>query len=250
MRLAAIGTALALVACGGGSGSDDDYPVRPGGGGTGGQTGGADARMIDGGGGEDVNGRVCVISDLRRWTSGCATDGVAGLTVAIGSASATTTDDGSFTITPPTEVVALVQISGAGVARSFNPYDPTLAELALVAPTDGAWDDVQQELGIASADGNGALLVELRVGADTIPGVTVDSDPAPGANANGEIYYDNAADPLAWDVDATDGDGKAIIADLPAGNVDLVETADVGTAAAAVTVQADAITFFRMAIER
>src|SRR5436853_6066762 len=99
MRAAAIALVLAVAACGGMDGFSDAYPTRPGTGGVGGVVNGhpPDARPpADGEGG--TPGKVCVISDLRRWTNGCATSGVAGLTVTMGTATAMTDDNGDFTI--------------------------------------------------------------------------------------------------------------------------------------------------------
>jgi len=234
---------LVVVGVVGCTGGGDDYPVRPGGGGHGSGTPPPDARLFDAGPG--TSGRVCVVDDLRRWDANCAQTGFAGLTVTIGTATATTTADGSFAITAPTGSGLTVRVEGSTIVTSINPYDPTATRIDAVAPTVTAWTDLQAASAIVIATGNGAAMVELLINGSTSIGVVGDSNPAPGAGA-GQVFYDNALDKDAWDVDSTDTFGKALFADLPPGAVSLTESYMTASVPGAVEIEPDAITFMSM----
>jgi hypothetical protein len=93
------------------SGSGDDYPVGGGGGtalggGGGGGGGTGDGGLIDGTTGDAgtlINGRVCLLTDLRRVgdATACAATGAGGLTVSLGTRTALTGTDGTFAIIAP-----------------------------------------------------------------------------------------------------------------------------------------------------
>lgn len=94
---------LLVAACQ--AGGVDDYPIGPGGGGPSGQGpgGGGDAGVGDGGdgdGGVPLVGKVCLLRDLRNLTL-CNDAEAKGLIVTLGTRTASTTDNGVFTIAAP-----------------------------------------------------------------------------------------------------------------------------------------------------
>lgn len=241
MRVAAIALVLVLAACGGSDGFSDDYPVRPGGGGIGGVTNGhppdaAPPADSDG----STPGKVCVISDLRRWTNGCSTTMAGGLTVTMGTATAITAANGNFSIIP-SPTTTMIQVDGPGIETSINPYTPGLTFYSAIAPTTAAWNLVQGATGFSVTDGDGSAIIELLDDGTEASGIIADSAPAPAA---GQEYYDNAGNKDTWSIDSTDGDSKVMFPDLPPGSVSV--TATIGTVrmgSRSFPVVADAITF-------
>src|ERR1043165_3884112 len=96
----AFGLLATLAGAGAGAGCHDDvemFPIGPGGFGPGGGTT-PDPPGVDGkGGAPTINVRVCLINDPRKPTEWPAS-GADGLTVTLGTETATTAADGSFTI--------------------------------------------------------------------------------------------------------------------------------------------------------
>ena len=225
--------ALAIVAgCQAAEDMGDAFPVRPGGGGGGGMGGRSDAAFDGGGdgggdGADSVAGVVCVVTDLRRWTLGCATSGVAGLTVTIGAATTTTADNGAFQIVPPAPP-GLVRVSGTGVVTSTFPYTGQ-RPIAVVAPTNAYWDDVIINNSITIATGNGSAIVAFQdAGAPAVGALATSSPPA------GNVILYDGTDSVVWDEDATGLRGIALVPNLISG--DATVTGILGPRAVDVTV--------------
>jgi hypothetical protein len=252
MRAVAIALALALAVlsfagCGGTDGFDEDYPVRPGVGGTGGV---GNPHLPDAApppdAGPTMSGRVCLIIDLRTWDDGCGTLTAAGLTVQIGADTTTTTMGGDFTFpTLPngTEIV----VTGGNAERSITPIT-TPNSLDAVAVTTAAWNEIQGGSSFAVTSGDGSLFVHLVADGGSADNATVASNPAPGPGANGQVLYDSQSGRATWGTVMTDIDGKALVADVPPGDVGIDATFGTRTASDTFTVEADSITFATLVI--
>lgn len=175
------------------------------------------------------NGRVCVLSDLRKWGA-CAATGAGDLDVtaiAIGGVVGTTTtnDDGRFTLDLPADLPAavIVSVTGAGIASSAILLDDPGA-IRIPAPTSAHWIAVQNSSGLLLPDGTGTLAVRLQTTGDLAAGVAVDPNPAA---QNLPIYDGAAAD--TWTFAETADAGVAIVAGAAPGTMTLQATADSGS---------------------
>src|SRR5690242_15823833 len=112
-----------LVACNA-NGGDDGFPVIPGGPSGPGEI--VDARFPDGrfvDGGLRIDGNVCLLNDLRSFTT-CLESGAGGITVALGTETAVTAVDGTFTIDTPLETQVVWRVSGLNVVPSLFAFGP------------------------------------------------------------------------------------------------------------------------------
>lgn len=244
---------LALVAAGGCV--DDDrsgLPVRPPGGGGPGSNEGGDATPIDApgsdGGGGEVRGLICVVTDLRSPDVCPAVPAREGVAVAVrGTADATVSDaEGRFTLPVGTPTVTL-DVAG-GSATLERATVPAAVGALVHAPVIGAsdWADVLASLDQAVPDGGGAIVVYVSDAGAPASGVAF----ATIAGSSIAPYYD-AGGALAWaQGTGTGAAGVALLVDVPPGTVTLDGVApDLRVVApATVPVAADAITFVRASL--
>lgn len=201
MRLAAI--ALILIACQS-SGSDDRFPVVPGGDGTM-VTPAPDGPPADSGGDGQttLTGRVCVVADPRNLTS-CTTADASGIAVALGASMAVTASDGSFSITPPQGSTLAWTVTAPG-------FVPTVMALGTVhlLPLISAvrYNELLLDNGVVLQAGQGSLFLRVVRNAAPLAGVTATVEPP---SLFGPLY--DGANAFVWDTDAT---GPAAVVWIP-----------------------------------
>jgi len=215
----------------------EDFDRLPGGGGGGGFGGGGGG----GGGGTDAGidgngfvGNVCVMADLRDFTS-CATTGAGDLTVKLGNKTAITADDGSFVIEPSVGGV-LWHVSGDTVVTTASPFANTFTLYT-----------------IATADYEALLannLTQVVAGQGSIVVRAIDNDiPVAGAaatvvpTATSTIFYDGD-DPDFWEVVSTGVRGVVWIPEIRTGAATVtVSLPGNGSVDAPLVVEDQSITF-------
>jgi len=187
-----------------------DYPVGGGGGGGGGNSLGVDAASMGSGSGSgSAVVRACVLTDPRDLTS-CRGSGVAGLTVSLGSATATTADDGTFTIDSPTGTNVEWDVTGSTVVQSVTQY----AGQAKISVMDATMlGDLQGANGVTPAAGTGALMMRIARNGAGVMGETVVAVPA---NDPYGTYYDGAT-ASSWTQSGTGTFGTAYLPGIPVG---------------------------------
>jgi hypothetical protein len=189
---------LLLVAC------DDDiemFPVNPGGGGGSSGTGFVDAGISDGDGGDagnTINGRVCVLSDARFPTT-CANTGAGNLMVSLGNFTATTLDNGSFTIMRPTSTNLVWHVVGDAVFPSAMIFGTSTTIPALDL---GVYEDMIAASQVATQGGDGQIIAQVKRGNTPLANVTATTVPVPDA----VIQYDSGS-ATNWSSDATGQQG-------------------------------------------
>jgi hypothetical protein len=191
-----------LVAC---RNSDESFPVSPGGAGPGGSHLGVDAAIDSGDGGANFVGRVCVISDPRLPTTGCATTGVAGFLVTLGLNTATTGDDGTFAIQATAATNAVWTVTGG--TTIVPTVAPFTASPIIPAVLSVPFLDLENANGIVPSPGNGAVFVRMLHNGTPVAGATAI---ATGMPANTPFY-----DPPSGDVWLTTATGSFGVAWLP-----------------------------------
>jgi hypothetical protein len=238
---------VAAVAC---AAPDDDWVVRPPGGGTGSSGQQVDAARPDGGdldgGTGDLTGVVCVVADLRAPDACPAVAAAAGVLVrALGDPTGATSDaSGRFTLAAAGAVVILDVGSGAAtLTRAVVPVANAGAVVHAPVPTRAAWDATVAATGTVVAPGNGAiaLYVDTSVGTPAA-GVTLD---LPAGGVTGP-FYDRSGG--AWTAGGGTGPaGVALVLDLPPGSYQLDGGDGAGhtVSLSGVPVAADALTFIR-----
>jgi hypothetical protein len=245
MRLACSLLVAALsAACGS---STDPRMVLPGGDDT--TTGpGPDASTIgDGavGDGAGILGRVCVVADLRVLdTTGCAGSGVDGLTVTLGTDTATTAADGSFTIAQPSGTNLIWQVTGPGLVTSLIPFS---VSSLLPAVTQDFYDDLTISNGVIVNPGEGSVVVRALDAATHQPVMGVTATVAPTATS--DPFYDGAT-ATAWNQNATGPQGITWIPGVTAGTAMVVLQNSAGTMVSAPLPIGDlAITFATVPVQ-
>ncbi len=216
-----------------------DFPPLPGGGGGGGGGGGiggggtlTDAATTDG---QTLLGDLCLLSDLRDFTS-CATTGAGGITIEIGAETALTADDGTFEIAEPTGTGLAWRASGIDIVPSVVPFSSQLVVYAIASAT---FDDLSQSNGVLLAGGQGSVVVHALSGTAPVEGATVTTDPV----AQFTTFYDGTS-ATVWDQDATGPGGVAWVPGVAAGTVTVTVSPSSGTPQITnVTVDDGAITF-------
>jgi hypothetical protein len=200
---------LAVVVVGGCRASDMDYPVGGGGGGGGGGTHLLDAAIGDGAGsGSALAATACVLTDPRDPAS-CQGSGELGLTVALGASTATTADDGSFTIARPAGTHLTWQVTGSTVVTSVTPY---AAQTRIPVMSMAMLVQLQGDNGVQPIAGTGALLIRIVRNGLPVTGesATVVPDAAQG------IFYDGAT-ASSWTQSATGTYGTIYLAGIASG---------------------------------
>jgi hypothetical protein len=207
MRIACL--LLALTACHKGGG--DDYPVLPGGDDVVIMPGvdapaGSDGTLGDG---PMLTARVCVLDDLR--TPGvCKSVGAAGYTVTLGTSTATTADDGSFTIATPPGTNLVWRASGADIVSSVIRFSTSPTVPAI---TTQYYEDLKGSNGIIINSGEASIVLFVSGGSLALSGATATVN-AP-AIAGPSLHDTNAR--LNWPQGATGAAGIAWIPNVSPG---------------------------------
>jgi hypothetical protein len=189
--------------------SGDDFPVAVGGGGFGGGVGGVvDSNTGSGDGGPMLLGRVCLMTDPRDQTS-CAASGVAGLTVTLGTSTAITLDDGTFSIRQPASSTLVWAITGSTVVESISPF---AAQAVIPAMPQVVYAQLQGDNGVIAQAGQGAAMVRVVHGGVARTGAAVTIAPA---GVYGTFYDGVTAS--AWTMNATGAFGAAWIPGVTTG---------------------------------
>ena len=209
----------------------EDHPISPGGGGVGSSLR-IDAAVVDPDGGTTIKSRVCLLSDPRAPIA-CSTTGASGLLVTLGNATATTADDGTFTLMRPTSTTGLYwSITGTGIVPSAMKFGaPALPALGTLL-----YEDMIISMQAADEIGQGAIIMRVTRASVGVTGAVVTAQPLPDS----EIYYDGAS-ALDWDTDATGNFGVMWIPSIITGTASL--TIDEQNIVSGVSVFADTITF-------
>jgi hypothetical protein len=234
-RLALAALVVQLAACE--RASENLPPVPGGGGGTGSQF----MPDADVGGGDDggatINGRVCLLLTNPHSLATCAATGASNFTVTLGTAMATTLDDGSFTLMRPTTTTGLVwRVTANGIVTSAIKFG---APTTLPALDSLTYQDMLASTNASIGAGTGAVMVRVQSGNFPVANATVAAVPAPDSGT----YYDGPSY-LEWQPDATGNYGVAWLPSVATGNVQLTVTANqMNHVLAAQPVFQNAITF-------
>ncbi len=176
------------------------FPIIGGGGGGGGGGPQVDAYIADApdGGSGTLSGRVCVASDARQLDV-CDPTGAAGLTVKLGTATATTAANGGFSIDsqPGTDLVWVV--TGTNMETSLMPFGATNQIPMLSTST---FSMVTLGSGIEVVPGTGGVIAHTVHGAAPLANVV-----ATDTDENLAYYYDSATSPTIWVQNGATGTG-------------------------------------------
>jgi hypothetical protein len=138
-------------------------------------------------------GSVCFIEDARNPTT-CATTGAGGLTVMLGTRTAMTMDDGTFTIRVVAGASNVWRVTGTNIVSSAMTVGASTAIPALSA---AVYADM-----VATNNANfastGAIIAKLTTNNAPVVGATVTVAPGGATNAR----YDGA-DEITWDPNTT-----------------------------------------------
>jgi hypothetical protein len=218
MKLAVL---VLLAACHQATDAGDDYPVSSGGGGpvvVGGGGGGGGGRGGDAGtdgstsdAGIALQGRVCLLTDLRRVGdhTACAGIGAKDLTVTLGTRTAKTSDDGSFTIVAPQGGGFTWHVIGAQLTPSVMPFG---ADYTIPAVSDVVYSELLSTNQVTLGDQQGSIVVRVVRGLAPVAGVTATSSPASNRLA---LYDGNSAAIWTENRVGTGPRGIAWFADVP-----------------------------------
>lgn len=162
------------------------FPIGPGTGGPGGGTT-PDAAAVDGdeSGGSTINGRVCLINDARTPTE-CASSGAANLTVTLGSQTATTSADGSFSITSSGGTGLVWRVSGSAIVSSAMQVSTVQT---IPAISTQLYEDMVASNNAVGGDGSGTIIARLTTGGSGVAGLIATTTPA----SSGIVYYDGSS---------------------------------------------------------
>ena len=237
MRIAAI--LIALVGCQP-SGDDyhvitggDDHPINPM----------VDAKPADGvvGDGSMLIGRVCVVTDVRTPTVGCATTGAANITVTLGTETTMTADDGSFMLLPPSGAGLVWRTNGTDRVRSVIPLS-TSNVLPMVSVQ--TYLDLQNGNSVIVNSGEGSVFLYVRQAGLPLAAATTAVSPTASFLTMGD-----RANATNWVQGATGALGVSWTPGIVAGTATLMVTPTVGTAAMiGVPIEDGAITFATLVI--
>jgi hypothetical protein len=234
-RLVALASASLLAALAGCHEDVEMFPIGPGGFGTGGGTTPDAAIGGDGGdGGSTISGRVCLISDARNPTT-CASSGAEDLTVTLGSATATTAADGSFTIASATGTGLVWRVTGAAIQASAMQVS-TVATIPVISAL--LYEDMVTTNNVVGSAGTGAIIARFTTNDSGVSGLIAATSPDP----EGQIFYDGTS-ATVWDVTATSTFGAIWVPGLAAGATTLTVGGAADSSITGIPVYADTITF-------
>jgi len=165
-------------------------------------------------------GRVCVTADPRKLN--CESSTAGGLTVRLGSGTATTSATGAFTITGDGDVF---EVTGPNIVTSHMPVgDYEIPAILTTTYTAMITNNLQ---GLTLNPGEGSVMVFVLSNGFGLSNAIADSDPS----ASWEPFYDQAAQQTTFVQSTTGADGMVWIPGL-----------DVGTASVTVTALTDDFT--------
>lgn len=224
-----------LVACNSG-GTGDDFPVLPGGpSGNGTILDATPPDMRPPEAGATIDGRVCVLTDMRRLTT-CLESGVGGIMVTLGTKSAVTAVDGSFTIDMPTATQLVWRVSGTNIVSSVLAFGPTTSIPAVDLQT---FNDILGDNSVVLQTNQGSIVTRLLRNGLPVVGATV----SPNPDAQYATKYDGPT-VTAWTELKTSDAGVAWIAGAQVGDTTVTVSPMTGTGASAkLPVEDGAITF-------
>src|SRR5688500_17136393 len=156
--------AIALIAA---CSSDDiglDFQIEPGGGHVVGGTARIDAAIDGGDASTTITGRVCLlVMDLRTLTA-CSATGADNLTVTLGTSTAITAADGTFTVMRPADTTGLTwSVTGADIVSSAVAFGSTTT---LPAFGKIAYQQMVADNQAVTSPSDGAMVVRItRAGA-------------------------------------------------------------------------------------
>jgi hypothetical protein len=219
----------ALTACGDESSM---FPIMPGGGGNGGMTI-LDARIANDSS-TTVSAEVCLAADARN-PALCSSTGVGGLTVTLGSATATTAVDGTFSIERPTDANAVWVVSGTGIVPSTMAY----AEgTKIPAITTTLYSDMVVAMQATISSETAAIIARLGT-TSAVTGAVVTATPSPDSL----VYYDGPSS-TEWELDATGPFGVVWISSIAPGTGALdIDTGGTPASVANIPLVAGAISY-------
>lgn len=205
-----------------------------------------DGAVDDAGNGSSglLRGRVCLVTDLRDVTA-CASTGAGGLTVALGTKSATTAANGAFAIEAPVATSLLWTVSGDFVQTSIAPFSAT-PSIPVIATTD--YRALEDEYGVLDVTGQGTVVAHLLTA--TAPKAAVAMATAATSPTGASIPFYDGKTARLWTQFSTGTYGAVWIPGLPAGTVALTVLPAGGVAQTvnAVPVIDHAITFITLEI--
>jgi hypothetical protein len=210
MKLALLVPLVVLAAC---KANPEDYPQGGGPGGSG--SGGAVDAATDSNGdaGPPLQGRVCVVTDLRRVgeRAACANTGVMqlNLTVSLGTKTAMAGENGSFTIAAPLGSSPTWHVTGLNYITSVMPFG---ADNTIPVINDLVYGDLLNTNLVMPQDQQGAVVVRVVKAGVPLPGVVATSNPA----GNRLALYDSTSLEL-WNENVTGTGAKGVVwfADVP-----------------------------------
>lgn len=190
-----------LVACKA-SGGDDEFPVVPGGpGGTGSLVDAAPPDTPPFEAGASIDGRVCVVVDMRSLTS-CLDSGAGGITVTLGTKTATTANDGSFLIETPSGSQLVWRASGLDIVPSVMAFGPSTSIPAVGIQT---YSDILGANSVVLQSGQGSIVARIVRNGSPVVGATMSTSPVPqyatkydGPTATAWTELKTAAAGVAW----------------------------------------------------
>jgi hypothetical protein len=249
--------AVAIASLGACAGDGDEGPFRPGGGGGGGGSHGGDGGVIDaatgdgagdGDGGSALNGRICVVSDLRVPDACPSVAAQSGVPVLVRGTTTSTVSgsDGKFTLAVSSSSVVLDVATGtAGLERAYVPA-VVGGEVKTPVVTTAAFDAAINSLTTAVPDGNGTVVAYVVDTNGPAVGVTFSTI----AGSSHAPWYD-AGSNTSWQQGTGTGDrGVALFVDVPAGTVSIDGTAADSRVAqlSGIPVAVDTVTFVRVTL--
>jgi hypothetical protein len=230
-----LAVALVPALAGGCEGDAKHFPIVPGNEGEGSSMTMADAAVEGDAASTEIAGRVCLISDARDPAT-CAGSGADGLTVTLGTQTATTVADGSFSITRPTGTGLVWFVTGTGVEPSAMRM---IGGTKIPAITSLLYGDMIAGMSAIVSVDTGAIITRIsRAGTPLTDAVAIAS-PTPDS----ETYYDGVG-VTDWDFDATGPFGVVWISAIAPGTASLaVDTGTVQGTIGGIPVYAGTVTF-------
>jgi hypothetical protein len=224
-----------LVACNSG-GTGDDFPVLPGGpSGPGTIVDATPPDMPPVEAGTTIDGRVCVLTDMRRFTT-CLESGAGGITVRLGTKTAITALDGAFSIDRPSDSQLVWRASGDNIVSSVFAFGPTTSIPAVDLQT---FNDILGANSVVLQNNQGSIVTRLVRNGLPVVGATVTDAPL----AQFATKYDGPT-VTAWTELKTGNQGVAWIAGAQVGDNTVTVSPMTGTGASTkLPVEDGAITF-------
>ena len=213
----------------------EGFPINPGGGGTG-SSFVPDAPPPADDGNTTINGKVCLLLSSPHTLATCATTAAGGISVTLGSAMATTSDYGSFTLMKPANTTNLFwRVSALGLEASAIKYGTTTT---LPAIDSASYQEMVASTGATIGAGTGALMMRITRQGFAVAGATL---AAPSADSG--IYYDGPSQ-TEWQQISTGTFGVAWAPSIATGTPSLTITSgSTDTVVMGQSVFADTITF-------